>query len=299
MNKPLEPTQFAAASPQVSDAAKRLREDLIAPDPLLDCLIEVCRLHGQAATRASLSAGLPVDQGPLPLTLAERAAARSGLSAKLQRLALNDIDAKALPAILILHNNEACVLLGHDEKKQARVLLPQTGQGSVTLSPEELNARYSGVVLFARPHFRFDERTPELRSTNATHWFWGSVLAQRFVYRDVLSAALLINIFALAFPIFSMNVYDRVVPNHAVETLWALAIGVMLVLASDLVIRLMRSHFVDEASARIDVQISALLMERVLGMKLENRPNRWALLPPIYVALNRSATSSPPARSRP
>ena len=78
--------------------------------------------------------------------------------------------------------------------------------------------------------------------------------------------------FAMAFLIFSMNVYDRVVPNHATETLWVLAIGVTLVLAGDLFMRLMRSRFADEASARIDVQISATLMERVLGMKLENRP---------------------------
>jgi len=67
------------------------------------------------------------------------------------------------------------------------------------------------------------------------------VLAQRFVYRDVLWAALLINLFALAYPIFSMNVYDRVVPNHATETLWVLAIGVVLVLGSDLFIKLLRS----------------------------------------------------------
>ncbi|RZI81999.1 MAG: type I secretion system permease/ATPase [Rubrivivax sp.] len=273
MNKPQEP--IAAASPVSSaspDATARLREDLIAPDPLLDCLIELCRLHGQAATRASLSAGLPLDKGPLPLTLAERAAARGGLAAKVQRLSLKDIDEKSLPAILVLKGNQACVLLSQDAQGNAKVLLPETGQGSVTFTAQELAERHSGVVLFARPHFRFDERTPEMRTTAKGHWFWGAVLAQRFVYRDVLSAALLINIFAMAFPIFSMNVYDRVVPNHAVETLWALAIGVMLVLFSDLGIRLLRSHFVDEASARIDVQISALLMERVLGMKLENRP---------------------------
>ena len=69
-----------------------------------------------------------------------------------------------------------------------------------------------------------------------------------------------------------MNVYDRVVPNNAVETLWALAIGVVLILGADLFMRLLRSHFVDEASARIDVQISASLMEKVLGMRLEQRP---------------------------
>ena len=104
------------------------------------------------------------------------------------------------------------------------------------------------------------------------------MLAQRLVYRDVLWAALLINLFALAFPMFSMNVYDRVVPNNAIETLWALSIGVALVIGADLFMRLLRSHFVDEASARIDVQISARLMEKVLGMRLEHRPGIGGLL---------------------
>ena len=264
-------------APEKNAAAPRnaapVRDDLISPDPLLDCLVEVARLHGQGATRASLSAGLPLQpQERLPLTLVERAAARAGLTTRVQRLPLERIDALTLPAILILHDNKACVLLGREGEEHWRILLPETGQGAITLTTEALQARFSGVVLFARPHFRFDERTPEIKATRSGHWFWGPVLAQRFVYRDVLWAALLINFFALAFPIFSMNVYDRVVPNHATETLWVLAIGVTLVLCSDLFIRLLRSHFVDEASARIDVQISATLMERVLGMRLENRP---------------------------
>jgi ATP-binding cassette subfamily C protein LapB len=256
---------------------QRLREDLIHPDPLLDCLIEVCRIHGQAASRASLSAGLPVGahtRGRLTLELAERAAARAGMSAKLQRIELDRIDSAALPAILVLRNDQACVLLGWDDSgSRARVLLPETGQGAVNLERAMLAQRYSGVTLFARPHFRFDARTPEVRKVAARHWFWSAIAGQRFVYRDVLWAALLINVFALAFPMFSMNVYDRVVPNNAIETLWTLAVGVLLVLGADLFMRLMRSHFVDEASARIDVQISSVLMEKVLGMKLEHRPD--------------------------
>jgi ATP-binding cassette, subfamily C, bacterial LapB len=260
-------------------ADTRLREDLIHPDPLLDCLVEVCRLHGHAASRASLSAGLPLPAqaaggpGRMNLDLAERALARAGMSAKLQRCALTHIDNAALPAILLLKNNQACVLLGWDEGRQtAKLLLPETGQGAVKLGVADLTARHTGLVLFARPHFRFDARTPEVRAPQSKHWFWSAVLSQRFVYGDVLWAALLINVFALAFPMFSMNVYDRVVPNNAVETLWALAIGVFLVLSADLFMRLMRSHFVDEASARIDVQISSTLMEKVLGLRLEHRP---------------------------
>lgn len=272
---PVKPAAHPSAPP--SAATSRLREDLVAPDPLLDSLVEVCRLHGIAASRASLSAGLPLDKQPLTVALLERAASRAGLAVKLQRTELAQIDPITLPAILLLKDEGACVLLGFDgpqgtERAQARVLLPQTGQGAVKLPETELAQRFTGVVVSAKPHFRFDERTPEVKATKSGHWFWGPVMAQRFVYRDVLWAALLINLFALAFPMFSMNVYDRVVPNHAVETLWVLAVGVALVLGSDLFIRLLRSHFVDEASARIDVQISASLMERVLGMRLENRP---------------------------
>jgi ATP-binding cassette, subfamily C, bacterial LapB len=274
----------APASASGSPQGPRLREDLIHPDPLLDCLVEVCRLHGQAASRATLSAGLPLVNGRMSLELVERAAARAGMSSKVQRVALAQIDSAALPAILILKDNRACVLLGWDAAgggasatATARVLLPETGQGSVALERDELARRCSGVVLFVRPHFRFDART-DTRTTSAAdtprsrHWFWSAMLQQRFVYRDVLWAALLVNLFALAFPMFSMNVYDRVVPNNAVETLWALAIGVVLVLGGDLFLRLLRSHFVDEASARVDVQLSATLMEKVLGMRLEERP---------------------------
>ena len=270
-------TPETAAAP-----VQRLREDLIHPDPLLDSLVEICRLHGVAASRASLSAALPLEDGRLGIELAERAAARAGMAAKLQRLPLAQIDPATLPVVLILKGNQACVLLGVDAVSgRASVLLPETGQGSVTLAQADLEQRHSGVVLFVRPHFRFDQRTeppappaaaPAAAHALGRHWFWGAILEQRNVYRDVLLAALLINLFALAIPMFSMNVYDRVVPNRAVETLWALAIGVILVLGADLAMRLLRSRFVDEASARVDVQLSATLMERVLGMRLENRP---------------------------
>ncbi|WP_338415332.1 type I secretion system permease/ATPase [uncultured Sphaerotilus sp.] len=271
------PASVAAAparpAPAARDAAtERLREDLLNPDPLLDCLLEVCRLHGVNASRASLSAGLPLQDGRLTLGLAERAAQRAGMFSKLQRVKPNKIDAATLPAVLILRGNDACVLLGWTAEGDARVLMPETGQGAVVMARKDLARRYSGVVLYVRPHFRFDERTPEVRATNKGHWFWSAIASQRLVYRDVLWAAFLINLFALAFPIFTMNVYDRVVPNHAIETLWVLAFGLMLVLLADFYMRKLRSHFVDEASARIDVQLSSVLMERVLGMRLEHRP---------------------------
>jgi ATP-binding cassette subfamily C protein LapB len=262
-----------------------LREDVLHHDPLLDCLVELTRLHGRPSTRAALSAGLPLEGGCLTPSLFSRAANRAGLSSKIVRRSLDDIDNALLPVILLLNGDQACVLLGWEEGEagaeggeggergeRARLLFPESGQGRVTLSRDELAERYLGIVLFVRPRFAFDARTPEVGKVAERHWFWGALIEQKAVYRDVIGAALLINLFALVMPLFSMNVYDRVVPNNATDTLWMLALGVSLVIGMDFTMRLLRGHFVDLASARIDVKLSALIMERVLGMRLESRP---------------------------
>jgi len=250
-----------------------VREDLLHHDPLLDCLVELTRIHGRPGTRAALVSGLPLEHGVLTPSLFPRAAARAGLSAKLSRRSLERIDAALLPAVLMLQGDAACVLLGWDGSgENARLLFPETGQGTVLLSRAELAGRYAGVAIFARPHFRFDKRTPQVGEVRLRHWFWGALSDQWPVYRDVLAAAALINVMALTMPLFTMNVYDRVVPNRAIETLWVLAFGVALVICVDLVLRTLRGYFIDLASARIDMQLSARIMERVLGVRMEARP---------------------------
>lgn len=250
-----------------------IREDLLHHDPLLDCLVELTRIHGRPSTRAALTAGLPLEAGQLTPGLFARAAARAGLAAKLGRRSLDRIDAALLPAVLLLQGEEACVLLGWDEGGQrAQLLFPETGQGSVSLSRDELAERYAGISIFARPHFRFDQRTPAVGQVHLRHWFWGALAEQWPVYRDVLGAAFLINMLALAMPLFTMNVYDRVVPNRALETLWVLALGILIVIGVDFLLRSLRGYFIDLASARIDMKLSALIMERVLGMRMEARP---------------------------
>lgn len=250
-----------------------VREDLLHHDPLLDCLVQLTRIHGRPSTHAALVAGLPLPAEGLTPSLFVRAAQRAGFASKLVRRSLEKIDVALLPVILLLKGNEACILLGWDEEgSKAKLLFPDTDQGAVSLPREQLEARYEGITLFARPHFRFDQRTPEVVEVVQRHWFWGAIIEQLPVYKDILGAAALVNVFALAMPIFTMNVYDRVVPNNAVETLWMLAGGLLLVFAVDFAIRLLRGHFVDLASSRIDLKLSALIMERVLGMRLANRP---------------------------
>ncbi len=267
------PTHPGAAPSGWERFRREIQQDALHPDPLLDCLVELTRIFGRPASRASLAAGLPLVQGGMTPSLFSRSAARAGLAAKVVRRPLDQISAGVLPLVLLLDGDRACVLLAWEaEGTRAKVLLPESGEGEVTLSRAELEARYVGIAISVRPRFQFDRRAPEVHAKREGHWFWATMAQQLPLYRDVLGAALLINLFALAAPLFTMNVYDRVVPNFAVETLWMLAIGLGLVIAIDYVVRLLRGHFIDMAGSRIDVQLSAQIMERVLGMQLAHRP---------------------------
>jgi ATP-binding cassette subfamily C protein LapB len=264
---------FSGDRPVLASFGVGIREDLLHRDPLLDCLVELTRIHGRPSTRAALSAGLPLLAGGLTPSLFARAAAHAGFSAKVVRRGLDKIDRATFPVVLLLQDNEACLLQNWSEDGEtAQLLMPDSGQGAVTMSRAELMARYAGVAIFSRPHFRFDQRTPPLVAVPQRHWFWGAVLEQKPIFKDILAAALLINLFALAMPLFTMNVYDRVVPNYAIETLWVFAGGITMVLVLDYAVRLLRGHFISLASNRLDLKLSALIMERVLGMRMSQKP---------------------------
>ncbi|MCG7598937.1 type I secretion system permease/ATPase [Halomonas sp. McH1-25] len=240
---------------------------------LLECLRVVARAHDHDITREAALAGLPLEEGELTPGVFARAASRAGLTSRQTRCALARLNPQLFPVILLLEPGRACVLLWLDVKQRlARVIYPELGEAAVDVPIDELHARYSGRAIYARPKHRFDARTAEVRQQKQRHWFWGVILENRRLYRDVLIGSVMINLFAIAMPMFVMNVYDRVVPNQATETLWALSAGIFLVLCADLALRLTRNAFVDLAASRSDVKLSSALLQRVLGMRLEARP---------------------------
>ncbi len=241
-------------------------------DTLLECLLIVVRAHGGSLSHEAATNGLPLVNNRLTPSLFQRAAQRAGFTSSVVKQPLDALNPALFPAVLLLQGDTACVLLGWDDSGDARVTFPELGEAEVSLPREELAARYLGTALLARPRFRFDARAPEVGNVRHRHWFWGTLAENRALYRDVLLAAFLINVFALALPLFTMNVYDRVVPNNAVETLWMLAAGVALLLVADVVLRTLRGYFIDLAGSRVDVRLSAYIMERVLGLRLEHRP---------------------------
>ncbi|PLK47645.1 type I secretion system permease/ATPase [Uliginosibacterium sp. TH139] len=266
------PSVTPAIPPAGSEASWLLGAHKAHLDPLLECLVQLTRIHGKPWSAEALAAGLPKADHLLPPSQFARAAARASLNARLLRKDPADIDARLLPAVLLLHGKRACLLLDHTPDGKFRISLPEAPESSIVISAVELEDAYAGIAIIVRPRFRFDERAPEVHKLRGQHWFWSAMLGNWRLYRDVLAAALLVNMFALAIPMYSMNVYDRVVPNHAIETLWVLSIGALLILFFDFALRSIRAFIIDTASKRVDVTLSARIMERVLGVKLAARP---------------------------
>jgi ATP-binding cassette subfamily C protein LapB len=241
-------------------------------DLLLECLLSVCRHHGNSTTREALIAGLPFE-GRLTPSLFERAAKRANMVSKVIRKPLESLHNALLPAVLLMEDDQACLLMGWSpDNELAKVIYPDLSEVEIEIPAMELYDRYSGIAILTRPRFKFDARAPAIKHEKSGHWFWGALKENVPLYRDVLLAAFLINLFALALPLFTMNVYNRVVPNNAFETLWVMAIGVGIILIGDLMLKSMRGYFLDLASRRVDVNLSALIMARVLGIRLEYRP---------------------------
>ena len=242
-------------------------------DALLECLLYLCRQHRLSTTRDALVSGLPLQHGKLNPEMFKRSAERLRFDVTVKQASLDALATVSDDVTLLLQHDRACLLRKLDSAAQTVLLVfPDISVEPVEVSLEMLAANYTGYAFVTSQQFVFDARTPEVGRVTVRHWFWSTLAENKGIYRDVMIAAFLINLFALAMPLFTMNVYDRVVPNKAVETLWVLGVGVALIVLGDLLLRSMRAYFIDWASARIDVKLSSQIMEKVLGTRYDARP---------------------------
>jgi len=240
-------------------------------DPLLQALLSICKLLHSPHSAESLTAGLPLIEGKLSHALFIRAAKRAGFSSSLIKRPINEISNLVLPAVLLLNDNKTCVLVSKDEYK-CTILLTETGSGEKIIPLEELEQEYTGLAFFIQAEHNFSSHSKHSETPRASHWFWDVIYKSWPIYTEVLVASLLINIFAVSSPLFVMNVYDRVVPNHALETLWVLAAGIAVVYSFDFIMKSLRGYFIDVAGKRSDIILSATIFEKVLGIKMASRP---------------------------
>ena len=245
-------------------------------DTLLESLLFLSKYHKRTASLESLIAGLAIYNSLMTPSMFEKSAKRIGLITKAVTRKISEIDNLVLPAVMILNNNKACVVLNIDlQKNQATLIMPHLSSDSqINLSINELEKLYTGNLFIVKPAYNFENRVDkEIGIDDSKKWFWRTMQKNMSIYKLVIIAAILINIFVIFVPLFTMNVYDRVLPNKAVDTLWVLLVGIVFVLIFDFILKLLRAYFIEQAGKRADIRMSSKIFDQLLNIKLDVKPS--------------------------
>lgn len=250
---------------------KRMNENKMVSSSLIEGLVELCRVQGVATSGEQLTDGLPrTDSSEMDVDLAPLALRRVNMSCRISREPLASFPAHSFPVLLFLKGGRTIVLEGLTGT-QAKVILPEAGGGRAIWSRAELDRLHDGRILVSKPIDIVTDRL-DVPNKDRRHWILGPVLGNLKVYRDVVLASFAANVLAIATALFSMQVYDRVVPSNAFDTLWILASGVGIAILLELALRLMRATLVDVSGRDLDLRLSAQLFDKVANMRLKNQP---------------------------
>lgn len=245
-------------------------------DMLHQATLRALKLKGFACSRAFLIHGLPHDEQNSLEGMKRGMRQIEGL--RCETIPSQSIDHARLPCVSTLKEakNAWCVVESFDSAKglfQVRSFEQGASEALYEIEKTELDQKLGVDALFLSTNVDMDDEEVRGVRPGFSTWMWRELKALRSVYRDIVVATLIINLFALAGPLFVMNVYDRVVPNLAIETLWVLASGFALVIIFELVLKLLRHNFLEQAGKRLDLVLSSKLFSRVMNIRMEAFPN--------------------------
>lgn len=254
-----------------------LESVLVRPSPqaiatvLERCVLHLAEHHGRPLTLGALQDALagPRQSGITgELRGVITAAEQAGLQVAFGHYPLAQIDAGLMPAILLTRAGGG-VVLHRREGETAVIHDPRSGEALIDVPLAELERDLTGHVLILRPEHRHaaDEREAGVRG----HWFRDAITANRWAYIQVGLAAMLINSLALVTSLFTMVVYDRILPSGATASLFALTIGVGVALVFDALLKTLRAGFIDHAGKRADLDMGQRVFDHVIETEMGAR----------------------------
>jgi ATP-binding cassette subfamily C protein LapB len=217
------------------------------------------RTHGIRKSPAAIRDAIDIVYDQVGPREAVSALSMFGFKASFGSIKIKNLEDDFFPLIAFTKNGEAVIINSYSDDAKVSITLPISNQTKL-LELSEFTADYSGYVIIAK---ELNNREKDERSG---HWFFSSFRKSKWTYIQVMIAAMVSNFLSLATALFTMTVYDRVIPNGAFESLIALSIGVIIALGFDFLIKSLRAKFIDTASKRADLEISRRLFERILTL---------------------------------
>ncbi|MDD5298682.1 MAG: type I secretion system permease/ATPase [Rhodocyclaceae bacterium] len=260
---------------EFSEARPSTAEPGSMDDPVGDRLLFLARHFGRSFAPDQIKGGLPLPDGRVDAEHLAECAARAGLAVTPSTVAPQAVKASMLPA-LVTGEHDALVVLHRDGDRFECALAGIEGSRWLNLS--DLLRDHPGQWHFVRPVFHFDARGLLYHLKEPRRWFWDTLLANRWIYGWALAATLVTNLLGAIVPFYSMAVYDRVVPNDALDSLWVLTTAAVAASLFDLVIKLLRGYLVDAAARRADLALSSRIFTQSLRLRAANRPASGGVL---------------------
>ncbi len=191
-----------------------------------------------------------------------------GLTVELARS--ETIGVPRLPALVYMTSGQLLLVLGREAAQL--VVYDVTCPDNRALVPaSDFTPFFSGLTLHAQMPI---ETVAQVHKTaeKPAHWFWGQFGRFKRQLGEVALGSFVANLLAVAVALFSLQVYDRVIPHQSEATLWVLAAGALLALLMEAFIKIARAQLMDGAGRQIELSVLELLMNRVLGMRSDRRP---------------------------
>jgi ATP-binding cassette subfamily C protein LapB len=191
-----------------------------------------------------------------------------GYRSNFGRLKARSFKPSHMPLIAFNKSGGAVLVEGVERDRRVRFTDFESGKGVQLATLKELSQRLGHYVVLAKQDASFAD------NKQGASWFWGSMFQSKWLYFQVLVAAALTNFLGLATSLFIMVVYDRVVPNEAIESLIALTVGVSIALGFDFIIKTLRGQFVDRAGQRADGRMARIIFDKLLSLRLDKRTQK-------------------------
>lgn len=175
------------------------------------------------------------------------------------------LNPKHLPVLAEMTSGQVVLVLSEDDGS-LQIYDTTCPDMKAEVSAHDFAQVYAGRILRARTSMADLEKRHAV-STGNGHWFWSELQNYRRQMLEVAAGSLVANLLAVSVSLFSMQVYDRVIPYQSEPTLWVLVWGAMLAIALEAALKLARSGLMDVTGKRIELTVQARLMDKLLGMK--------------------------------
>jgi len=239
---------------------------------LLNSFLFIAKYYGNDISKHSILSQLPSFENDIPYEYIGRVSQQLNFDSKIVHY--NDIEVakEFLPVIAKLKDNRYCVIIDYQDEDiiiQSQIFETSTEK----LSKNRFREIYDQEIVLIKPNFDFNKsKKKSLSDLKPMEWFHKAISVNKNLYFQLILTTIMINLMVLALPMYTLNIYDRVIPNNAVETLWVLSITVVIALVLDFILKFLRIYFLSDAGKKTDILVSINIFEHLMNLRLEEKP---------------------------